>query len=133
LLPNSLQLTPGPPSSDVAYQGDVSGATLIGATLTGSFTGWNFSGTRLPGSTINGADVSGANFSGADLRGAHLVALHDTSPPTFVNVRVGSFNGSCTVFQNTNLVGTGFEPVQADPIGPRLRGHPAAARQHRAA
>jgi uncharacterized protein YjbI with pentapeptide repeats len=118
LLPNSLQLTPGPPSSDVAYQGDVSGATLIGATLTGSFTGWNFSGTRLPGSTINGADVSGANFSGADLRGAHLVALHDTSPPTFVNVRVGSFNGSCTVFQNTNLVGTGFEPVQADLLVP---------------
>jgi hypothetical protein len=78
LLPNNLQLTPVPPNSDVAYQGDVSGATLIGATLAGSFTGWNFSGTQLPGSTINGVDVSGANFSGADLRGAHLAPLHDT-------------------------------------------------------
>ena len=118
MLPNNLQLTPEPPNSDVAYQGDLSGATLIGATLTGSFTGWNFSGTQLPSSTIDGADVSGANFSGADLRGAHLAALPDTPPPTFVNVRVGAFNGSCTVFQNTNLVGTGFEPVQADLLVP---------------
>ena len=128
LLPNNLQLTPGPPNSDVAYQGDVSGATLIGATLTGSLTGWNFSGTQLPGSTIgstiNGVDVSGANFSGADLRGAHLVALQGTPPPTFVNVRVGAFNGSCTVFQNTNLVGTGFKPVQADLLVPGCEGTP---------
>jgi uncharacterized protein YjbI with pentapeptide repeats len=124
LLPNNLQLTPEPPNSNVAYQGDVSGATLIGASLTGSFTGWNFKGTQLPGSTINGVDVSGANFSGADLRGAHLAPLHDTPPPNFVNVRVGAFNGSCTVFQNTNLVGTRFEPVQADLLVPGCEATP---------
>ena len=113
-LPDKLQLSPGQTNSDVAYQHDLSGATLNGATLTGRFAGWDFSGARLPGATLNGTDVSGADFTGADLRGAHLTALVQTPPATFANVRVGALNGSCTTFTNSSLVGTGFTPVKSD-------------------
>ncbi len=113
-LPDNLQLSPGQTNSDVAYQHDLSGATLNGATLMGSFAGWDFSGARLPGAILNGTDVSGADFTGADLRGAHLTALVQTAPATFANVRVGALDGSCTTFTNSSLVGTGFTPVKSD-------------------
>ena len=113
-LPDNLQLSPGQTNSDVAYQHDLSGATLNGATLTGRFAGWDFSGAQLPGATLNGTDVSGADFTGADLRGAHLTGLVQTPPATFANVRVGALDGSCTTFTNSSLVGTGFTPVKSD-------------------
>ncbi len=118
VLPNNLALSPGQASPGVAYQHDLSGASLIGDTLTGSFAGWNFSDAQLPGATLNGTGVSGANFTAADLRGAQLTSLNEASPPTFTNVRVGSFDGACTVFENTNLVGTGFTPVKSDLLVP---------------
>jgi uncharacterized protein YjbI with pentapeptide repeats len=118
VLPDNLQLTPGTLDPTVAYQRDVSGARLNGATLTGSFDGWNFSGAQLGGATLNGVSVSGADFSGADLRGAQLISLTSTLPPNFANVRVGLLNGACTLFKDTNLVGAGFTPVQADLLVP---------------
>ncbi len=118
VLPDNLQLTPGTPSPDVAYQHDVSGARLNGATLAGSFDGWNFSGAQLGGATLNGVSVSSANFSGADLRGAQLTSLTSTLPPNFTNVRVGLLNGACTLFKDTNLVGAALTPVQADLLVP---------------
>ena len=39
VLPDNIQFTPGQPSPDVAYQGNVSGAVLDGASLTGNFDG----------------------------------------------------------------------------------------------
>ena len=114
VLSNNEQLTPGQASPDVAYQHDLSGATLNGATLTGSFAGWDFRDAQLPGATLNGTDVSGADFTGADLRGAHLTSLVQTAPATFATVRVGAFDGSCTTFTNSGLVGTGFTPVKSD-------------------
>ena len=113
-LPNNIQFTPGSPSPDVAYQGDVSGAVMNGARLTGSFHGWNFTGTQLGGATLNGADVSGAAFDGADLRGAQLTSLETDTGTSFANVRIGALNGECTQFKDTNLVGTGLIPVKAD-------------------
>jgi uncharacterized protein YjbI with pentapeptide repeats len=118
VLPDNVQLTPGTPNPDVAYQGDVSGAALNGAILSGSFDGWNFSGAQLGGASLTGVSVGGADFSGADLRGAQLSSLTSTLPPNFANVRVGLLNGACTLFKDTNLVGTGFRPVQADLLVP---------------
>jgi virginiamycin B lyase len=120
VLPDNLQVTPGTPSPDVAYQHDVSGAALNGATLTGSFDRWNFSDAQLGGATLNGVSVSGADFSGADLRGAQLISLMSTStsPPSFKDVRVGLLNGACTLFKDTNLVGAGLTPVEADLLVP---------------
>ena len=131
-LPDNLPVGPGQTRSDVAYQHDLSGATLNGATLTGRFAGWDFSGAQLPGATLNGTDVSGADFTGADLRGAHLTALVQTPPATFANVRVGALNGSCTTFTNSSLVGTGFTPVKSDLLVSGCESHSAVAGQHRA-
>jgi hypothetical protein len=60
-LPDNVQLAPGPPNQDVAYQHDLSGATVDDAALTGSFAGWDLSGAGLEGASPNG-DVSGAAF-----------------------------------------------------------------------
>jgi uncharacterized protein YjbI with pentapeptide repeats len=118
VLPDNLQFTAGTLDPTVAYQRDVSGARLNGATLTGSFDNWDFSGAQLGGATLNGVSVSGANFSGADLRGAQLTSLTSTAPPSFANVRVGLLNGACTSFKDTNLLGAGLTPVQADLLVP---------------
>jgi uncharacterized protein YjbI with pentapeptide repeats len=124
VLPDNIQFTPGQPSPDVAYQGNVSGAVLNGASLTGNFDGWNFTGAQLPGASLNKTDVSGADFTGADLRGAQLTSLQESSPPTLANVRVGQFNGSCTVFGDVDLMNTSFIPVKADLLVPGCESTP---------
>ena len=118
VLPDNLSLSPGQPDPNVGYQHDLSGATINGATLNGSFAGWNFSGAQLPGASLNKTDVSGADFTGADLRGAQLTSLQESSPPTLANVRVGRFNGSCTVFRDIDLTHTPLTPVKADLLVP---------------
>ena len=89
---------------------------LNGATVAGDFSGWDFSGAQLPGATLNGTDVSGADLSGADLRGAQMTSLVTSSPPELKNVRIGARDGVCTLFKNSDLVGSGIAPVQADAV-----------------
>ena len=109
----------------IAYEGDVSGADLTGATLHKTFGGWNFNGTNLSGVTFVDASLTGAAlnrtvvdgtvFDGSDLRGAHLEGLGYAVPPSFAGVRVGPFNGICTVFKDMNLINAGLTPVKPDP------------------
>ena len=129
-----------PLSAAVAYQNDLSGANLSDANLSGAnLTGWslsganlsdaNLSGTNLTGWNLSGVNLSGANltgtlldhtvvdraeFDGSDLRGAQLVALRYSAPPSFSGVRVGPFNGSCTMFQDTDLVNGSLTPLKPD-------------------
>lgn len=104
---------------DVAYQGDVSGATLTGLTLAGNFDGWTFSGANLVDATLTGIGVSGADFTGADLRGAQLNSLRSVAPPTFDHAQIGAVNGSgpCTTFTDTNLVNAHLTNLTADMAG----------------
>jgi uncharacterized protein YjbI with pentapeptide repeats len=115
-FPDDVAIAPLAPDPQVAYDRDLSGAVLNGATVTGDFGGWDFSGAQLPGATLNGTDVSGADFTGADLRGAQMTALVTSSPPELKNVRIGARDGVCTLFKNSDLVGTGIAPVQADAV-----------------
>ena len=112
-------ITPVASDPDVAYQDDVSGATLSGFTLSGNFDNWTFSGADLTDTTMNGIGVSGADFSSADLRGAQLASLQFTVPPTFAHVQIGAVNGSapCTTFTNTNLVNAHLSDLTADMAG----------------
>jgi uncharacterized protein YjbI with pentapeptide repeats len=111
-----LTLTAPASDPDVAYQGDVSGATLTGLTLAGNFDGWTFSGANLVDATMNGIGVSGADFSHTDLRGARLASLRFVSPPTFDHAQIGAVNGSgpCTTFTDTNLVNADLTNLTAD-------------------
>jgi virginiamycin B lyase len=135
VLPENISFTPTTSNPNVAYQGDLSGASLRGATLTGHFIGWHLSGSDLTGAVLSGADLTGADltgavlsgatlaqtvvdrtvFDGSDLRGTHLVGLRYSAPPSFSGVRVGPFNGSCTKFENTDLRNTGLAPIKPDP------------------
>jgi uncharacterized protein YjbI with pentapeptide repeats len=109
----------------IAYEGDVSGADLTGATLHGTFDTWNFTGTKLNGAKFMGASLAGSvldrtvvddtSFDGSDLRGARVEELRYAVPPSFAGVRVGPFNGSCTVFGDTDLVNARLTPVKPDP------------------
>jgi uncharacterized protein YjbI with pentapeptide repeats len=112
-------LTPVASDPNVAYQHDVSGATLTGFTLSGSFDNWTFSGADLTDATMNGIGVNGADFSGADLRGAQLTSLQFTVPPTFAHAQIGAVNGSapCTTFTDTNLVNAHLSDLTADMAG----------------
>ena len=60
--------------------------------------------------------MSGADFTGADLRGAHMTSLVTSAPPNLAGVRIGALAGACTLFKNSDLVGTGIAPVQADAL-----------------
>ncbi|MET0686964.1 MAG: pentapeptide repeat-containing protein, partial [Solirubrobacteraceae bacterium] len=115
-FPDDATIAPLAPSPTVAYDRDVSGAVLNGATVAGDFSGFDFSGAELAGATLNGTDVSGADFTGADLRGAHMTSLVTNAPPKLANVRIGALDGACTLFKNSDLVGTGIAPVQADAL-----------------
>jgi uncharacterized protein YjbI with pentapeptide repeats len=136
VLPEKISFTPTALNPNVvAYQSDLSGASLGGATLTGNFNGWNLSGADLTGTVLSGADLTGANltsavlsgatldqtvvdrtvFDGSDLRGTHLVGLRFGAPPSFSGVRVGPFNGSCTIFQDTDLLNARLAPIKPDP------------------
>ena len=112
-------LTPAASDPHVAYQDDVTGATLTGLTLTGNFDGWNFKRRDLTDTTLNGIGVSGADFSGADLRGAQVTSLQFTVPPTFAHAHIGAVNGSapCTTFTSTNLVNAHLSDLTADMAG----------------
>jgi uncharacterized protein YjbI with pentapeptide repeats len=110
----------------IAYEGDVSGADLTGATLHKTFEGWNFNGTTLSGvrfldapslagSVLDRSVVDGTSFDGSDLRGARVEELRYVVPPSFAGVRVGLFNGTCTVLRDTDLVNARLTPVKPDP------------------
>ena len=116
MFPDDSAIAPLAPDPDVAYDRDLSGAVLNGATVSGDFGGWDFSGAQLPGATLNGTGVSGTDFSGADLRGAHMTSLVTSAPPDLTGVRIGALDGACTLFKNSDLVGAGLAPVQADAL-----------------
>jgi uncharacterized protein YjbI with pentapeptide repeats len=130
-LPN-VRFTPPPQllHPTVAFEQDLSGADLKGAILSGDFSGWNLSGADLSGADLSGASLAGADltgavldrtvvagavFDGSDLRGAQLRGLRHGAPPSFADVRVGPFNGACTVFQDTDLLGARLAPATVDP------------------
>jgi uncharacterized protein YjbI with pentapeptide repeats len=135
LLPEKMSFTPTQLNPNVAYQKDLSGASLAGATLTGNFNGWNLSGADVTGAVLSRADLSGADLTSAvlsgavldqtvvdrtvfdrtDLRGAQLVGLQHSVPPSFSGVRIGLFNGRCTKFENTDLLNTRLAPTKPDP------------------
>jgi uncharacterized protein YjbI with pentapeptide repeats len=135
VLPEDISFTAAPANPNVAYQKDVSGASLVGATLTGAFTSWNLSGADLTGAVLSGTDLTGADLTGAvlsgatlnetvidrtvfdraDLSGAQLVGLQHAVPPSFSSVRIGPFDGQCTKFENTDLRNAGLAPLKPDP------------------
>ncbi|MBV9196082.1 MAG: pentapeptide repeat-containing protein [Solirubrobacterales bacterium] len=133
VLPANLHFTPAPLPPDVAYAGDVSGATLTGASLSGGFARWNFSDADLAGATVGpGSDLSDAKFAKAnlqgavfdhpaaaravfdrsDLRGAQLLGLESLGRASFAGVQVGPLNGKCTVFEDVDLLNAGFTPAK---------------------
>jgi uncharacterized protein YjbI with pentapeptide repeats len=91
---------------------DLSGAVLSGADLTGDdlasakLSRANLSGADLSGSMLDHTTVDATSFDRATLSGASLVALRysQAAAPSFVDVRVGPHNGSCTMFKDTDLV-----------------------------
>ncbi len=123
---------PGPAQS---FLGDVSGANLSGANMSGGdlsapiFSLWNFDNANLTGAhldgafffaaTLNGTIVDGTSFDGASFLGTQISSLRYQNPPSFKGIALGngSFDTggvSCTVFQDTNLLGASFTLRQAN-------------------
>jgi uncharacterized protein YjbI with pentapeptide repeats len=110
---------------------NLTGANLRGADLSGADQSGDFSTTDLSRATLSSANLSGVTldrsslagavldhtvvdgtvFRGTDLDGTHLVGLQYHVPPIFNAVPVGSANGSCTTFQDTDLVHVMLQPV----------------------
>jgi len=98
----------------LAFRYDLSGADLRGAHLHGYLRQWNFSRANLSGADLSGANlrsarfdgttVSSTDFDGADLAGARFAALRLQRPPTFEDARIGNDAGSCTSFQDSDLL-----------------------------
>jgi uncharacterized protein YjbI with pentapeptide repeats len=109
----------------IGYEGNVSNADLGGAELDGTFNGWNLSGANLSGAQLSLASLAGAmfdhttvdraRFGSADLRGAQFISLRFSTPPSFAGVRIGAFNGKCTLFKDTDLVNASLALVR--PVG----------------
>ena len=145
-LPDDLQVTPGTPSSSVAYQGDVHPPTPLSTARrsAATFDGWDF---RVPPSSAGPSWAARAsrapNSTAADLRGAQLTALRATTPPSLFRERARRTLGRRVhgVQGHGSPAGTGLKPDQptcfpgceSTPLFPGSRvllGAVAADRRH---
>ena len=105
---------PGPDEQNsVAFTGHLQGADLRGARLHGHFHRWDLDRADLSGAKLSGpcsaldlgpTTVSGTDFDGVELNGTRMTALRAQAPPSFAGMKVGDFDGACTVFRDSDLV-----------------------------